>query len=150
MYLAVEAINRGLDVIVVINNTTKNIDESVVKNIKKHLGTDAIIIKATKKESKQKIMQCIEVHRKNTKKLHWESDAEVLKFKNNFLQKNKKILHRKSRVSLSCGGAFIYFFSSASRASTKASAFCKMRRSLSKEIVPAASLTSTQTYAEIS
>lgn len=88
LYLAIEAINRGLDVVVLINNTTKNIDSSVVINIKKHLGADAIIINATKKTYKEKIMQCIETHKKQIKKLHWQSEQQVQIFKNSFAPKN--------------------------------------------------------------
>ena len=85
LYLAIEAISRGLDVIILVNNTTKNIDISVVQNIKKHLGTEAIIIKATQKTDKQKIMQCIETHKKTTQKLQFKSNQQVQNFKNSFL-----------------------------------------------------------------
>ena len=42
LYLAVEAIDRGLDTIILINITTKNFDFSVIKGLEKNLNTDVI------------------------------------------------------------------------------------------------------------
>lgn len=86
LYLAIEAINRGLDVIVLINNTSKILDNVITKNIKTYLGADAIVINANKISDKQKIMQCIENHKPSDKKLHWSSDEIVKHFKDKFIQ----------------------------------------------------------------